>query len=75
MLYWFQRGKELLHLETCSMRDAYELAIVAPNGREKVERFANKAALEQREAALQNELSRAGWDGPHDAAAANLRTA
>lgn len=55
----------MLRYEARSARDVYELVIVAPDGTEKVERFGNPKALEEREADLLNELEREGWNGPH----------
>jgi hypothetical protein len=65
MFYWFQRGKDLIRYEARSLRDAYELVIVAPDGTEKVERFGNSGALQKREADLIGELHGTGWEGPH----------
>jgi hypothetical protein len=62
MVYFFHRGGTYYRVVN---RVIYELAITAPNGVTRTERFSSEEALVERERALHNELRLTGWDGPH----------
>jgi hypothetical protein len=52
--------------ETRQLRaGAFQLTIRFPNGLERVERFADQAALLERQRALDEEFAVEGWTGPH----------
>lgn len=66
MFTWFRRGDQYLRYEAREVsRGVYELTILQPDGSETVERFSDEQALADRQMALQQELEREGWTGPH----------
>jgi hypothetical protein len=66
MFTWFQRDAEYLRYEARQIsRTAYELTILLGDGTTRVERFSDQDALAERQVALQQELERQGWTGPH----------
>lgn len=62
MVYFFHRAGQFLRVEGCIV---YELEITAADGVTAVERFSAGEAMTERECALQEELRKEGWDGPH----------
>ena len=66
MIWFYVRKGD--HLR-CEIRqqvegDTFELVITEPDGTERVERFDDSAALNQRSRALERQWREQGWDGP-----------
>ena len=65
MFYFFQRREEFLRCEIRPADDGYYLIIHRPDGSELTEHYDGKEELDSRWAALQHDLMRDGWWGPH----------
>jgi len=66
MIWFFERKGEYVRCETRKSADgAFELVITDPDGAERVERFADSAALAKRQVELEHGLTADGWTGPH----------
>jgi hypothetical protein len=71
MFWWFKRGEQFIGYEsrmTVASEHSlpvYELTVRLPDGTERVERFDDEAALQERQRALDEELAGEGWTGPH----------
>ena len=66
MFWWFQRNSEYIRHEVRKIANGYELAVLLPDGTERIERFTDQTVLEDRRAALVRDLEDEGWTGPHD---------
>ena len=66
MFWWFERGGSYLRCEAQPMTTGgYELRIVKPDGSEQVEHFTYSSDLAKRQDVVIDEITRAGWNGPH----------
>ncbi len=66
MFWWFQRDGQFIRYESREIaKGAYELTIIMPDGTERVERFTDETALNDRQVELTRELEAEGWSGPH----------
>jgi hypothetical protein len=66
MFWWFERGGQFLRYEARALNSrAYELCVVAPDGTERSEQFADSSDLSKRQVDFERELAAEGWTGPH----------
>ncbi|HXD74578.1 MAG TPA: hypothetical protein VN628_12610 [Vicinamibacterales bacterium] len=66
MFWWFERGGTYLRCEAVPASvGGFELRVVEPDGRERVELCADSVALSDRQREVIEEITRAGWNGPH----------
>jgi hypothetical protein len=66
MFWWFERGGQFLRYEARDLADGgFELRVVAPDGTERVEVFADSAELTRRQVDFEKRLASDGWSGPH----------
>jgi hypothetical protein len=68
VVIWFYE-KDGKHLR-CEVRhlvegDRFDLVIIEPDGRERVETFEDSSQLNKRSAQLEREWRAMGWDGPY----------
>jgi hypothetical protein len=61
MIWFLERGVELCVCEARHEGEAFELAIMRPDGTERVERFENPSVLLERFVDCQQGLRRDGW--------------
>jgi hypothetical protein len=66
VFWWFKRGNDYVRYESREVKTgAFELRFVDIDGSERVERFDDSRALEERQRDLEQTLARDGWTGPH----------
>lgn len=66
MIWFFEKKGAYVRCETRKSDDGvYELVITAPDGTERVERFADSADLARRQVDLEHGYAADGWTGPH----------
>jgi hypothetical protein len=66
MFWWFERGGHYLRCEaTQPSAGSFELRLTQPDGTEKVERFSDSTTLWERQRKVIDEITQAGWNGPH----------
>jgi len=63
MIWFFHKGRELLHYEIRRAADpaGYELVVRRPDGEEQVERYTDASRLLERSHELQSTLVSDGW--------------
>jgi hypothetical protein len=63
MVWFFERGEEILRIETAHNRTAgeYVLTLHFPGSTERVERFADEAACQERLETLERQLRSDRW--------------
>jgi hypothetical protein len=67
VFWWFERRGQYLCCESMqTASDKFELRLVAPDGTQSVEEFADPIDLTKRQQAVANHLLARGWSGPHD---------
>jgi len=67
VFYFFQRGSDYIRCEVRRATDStteYEIEIVEPGGKERVERHLSSDAVHKRWLQLQEDFQQAGWWGP-----------
>ena len=65
MVWFFERHGTYIRCETRDAKDGgYELLVINADGSEKVERFADSAALTRRQRELDSHYADDGWTGP-----------
>ena len=67
MVFFYERSGQFIRCESrpSESEGGYELVILYPDGREVIERFDDPAELNRRQMQLEQELTSAGWFGPH----------
>jgi hypothetical protein len=70
MLYFFQRGNDVLRCEVrpAMEGDGYEIAIYERNGKQRIEQHATSDQVHRRWLELHKQFEAEGWRGPvtHD---------
>jgi hypothetical protein len=66
MVWFYERHGTFIRCETRELPDraGFELLVTEPNGTERVERFADSAAMAKRQEELGSALNHDGWQGP-----------
>jgi hypothetical protein len=66
MIWFFERSGQFVRCETRQAAGGgFELVITGPDGTERVEYFADSAAMARRQVELEHGLTADGWSGPH----------
>ena len=66
MFCWFERRGVFVRCEVSPVSTGgFELRVLDQNGAERVEHFQDSDLLLKRQVAVIDELTQAGWNGPH----------
>ena len=67
MVFFYEREGQFIRCESrpADAGSGYELVVIYPDGRERLERFDDPVELNRRQLELQSELTSTGWFGPH----------
>jgi hypothetical protein len=66
MFWWFERRGAYMRCEVLQLAtEKFELRVLAPDGTESVEAFADDGELAIRQQDMLASLSACGWSGPH----------